>query len=190
MIEVSFKRQNGVSLIEILVTILILGIGLLGVASLQVSSIASNQEGFYTSQATSIAEDFASRIRSAKMITMVPDSTVDYATFLANYVVVGELSCTTAPTSMCKSIGGSSPDNCGFTEMALFEQWEACSIAEATLPEGKVRIVSTGDRLSIIVDWSSASERKDLGTKKIVNQNCAAITGSSERNCVMLEVVP
>ena len=60
-------KVNGVSLMEVLVTTLVLGIGLLGVAALQITSLNSNQEGYFRSQATEIAESLASKMRTARM---------------------------------------------------------------------------------------------------------------------------
>lgn len=188
-------KQSGVSLIEILITTLILGIGLLGVAALQVSSISSNQEGFFTSQATSIAEDLASRIRSGKLITMTPDpnARIDHATYIANYVNAGAINCGAAPARICRNDGANAANNCTLAEISTFDQWEACSIAEATLPQGEVRIVNQppgSRRLSIVVDWDSASERADMGNLKNVNVNCAAITNNADRNCIIVELLP
>jgi len=186
------RKQSGVSLIEILVTTLVLGVGLLGVASLQVASVSSNQEGLFTSQATSIAEDLASRIRSAKMVTMVPNSETDHLSFVNEYVVVGEIACdvNSPPTNLCRRNGASASANCSFADVAIYDRWEVCVNASTTLPQGKVRIVNVGNRVSLVVDWNSITEKMDLGTKKIVNVDCVGVTGDADRNCVMLEIVP
>ena len=188
----SKRKQSGVSLIEILVTTLVLGVGLLGVASLQVASVSSNQEGLFTSQATSIAEDLASRIRSAKMITLVPNSDTDHLTFVSNYVVVGEIACDVnmPPANLCRTDGVTAAANCSFADIAAYDRWEVCVNANENLPQGKVRIVSLGGRISLVVDWNSITEKMDLGTKKIVNADCLGITGDADRNCVILEIVP
>lgn len=190
--------QAGVSLTEILVTTLVLGIGLLGVAALQVSSISSNQEGFYTSQATSIAQDYANRVRSSGRLISAfvkqqdpPDQASVWHTEDVNgYVTAGALVCGDSPGTMCRSNNGSTPAACRVAEMRSFEQWEICDIAKKTLPDGKVRAIRTTSRLTIVVDWASTSERSDLGSKKNVNENCAGLIGSSDRNCVIVELVP
>lgn len=55
-------RQRGVSLIEVLVTILILSIGLLGVAGLQSRLQMSEMEAYQRSQALLLLDDMANRI--------------------------------------------------------------------------------------------------------------------------------
>lgn len=55
-------RQRGVSLIEVLVTILILSIGLLGVAGLQSRLQMSEMEAYQRSQALILLSDMANRV--------------------------------------------------------------------------------------------------------------------------------
>lgn len=63
-IRVSLARgQAGATLIEVLVTMVILSVGLLGLAGLQAMSIKSNQSAYYRSQATALASDIADRMR-------------------------------------------------------------------------------------------------------------------------------
>jgi len=188
--KMTAKYQRGVSLIEILVTALILGIGLLGVAALQVSSVSGNLEGFYQSQATSIAEDAASRIRASKIVTALPGSTTDHATYIANYVAGGVLNCAAAPAQFCRRDGGTAADNCTLAQLATFDQWELCSIADNTLPEGRVYILGNLNRVTIAVEWASARAKADIGQVDNLNQNCVAITGNNDRNCVIVELVP
>ncbi len=57
-------RQTGFSLIEVLVSALILSIGLVGVAGLQALSLKNNQSAFMRSQATALAYDLADRMRT------------------------------------------------------------------------------------------------------------------------------
>jgi len=188
----SFKssfKQMGVSLIEILVTVLILGIGLLGVAALQVSSLSSNQEGFFTSQATSIAEDIASRMRATKVITMIPNAPIDHASLIANYRNDAAIACNAVP-KVCRESAGQTA-SCTLPEISTYDKYEICTIAQETLPGGQVRIVgSVGSRLTIVVDWDSATARTDIGNRANVNSNCLALTGSAERNCILMEIVP
>ncbi|MDH5432948.1 MAG: type IV pilus modification protein PilV [Gammaproteobacteria bacterium] len=177
-------KQLGVSLIEILVTVLILGIGLLGVAALQVSSLASNQEGFFTTQATSIAEDLSSRMRATKITTMLPSTDVDHASLIANYISNVPFACDAAP-KLCTN--GTS---CTLAEVAVYDKYDICNIAQNTLPGGLVRVIGSTSRLTVVVEWDSAAARTDIGNRANVNANCAVLTGDAERNCVLMEIVP
>lgn len=57
-------QQSGLGMIEILITVLILGIGILGVASTQVVSLQMNSQSQSRSQAVLLAEDLLDRIRA------------------------------------------------------------------------------------------------------------------------------
>ena len=59
------RQQNrGFTLIEVLVTVLILSIGLLGLAGLQLTGLRSNQSALLRSQATFLAYDITDRMRA------------------------------------------------------------------------------------------------------------------------------
>ncbi len=194
------KYQKGVSLLEILVTTLILGIGLLGVASLQVASVTSNQEGFFHSQATSIAEDLASRMRSGKAAEMVPWNPMNHAVFLANYISNVPYGCAPPPAlapALCRNNSGAAPHlDCSdgvndLADLSSFDKWDLCEIAQVTLPDGKVRMLNSANmRVSIVVDWDASKARSDLGQKTNVNSNCDAIIGDNTRNCIVMELIP
>lgn len=64
------SKQNGFSMIEVLVTMVIMAIGLLGVAGLQIASVRNTQVAAQRSIATQQAYDIAERMR-ANMGTFV-----------------------------------------------------------------------------------------------------------------------
>lgn len=57
-------RQKGFTLLEVLVAILVLSIGLLGLAGLMASSLRNNHSAYYRSQATWLAYDVIDRMRT------------------------------------------------------------------------------------------------------------------------------
>lgn len=68
------RRQRGVTLIEILVTLLVLSVGLLGLAALQGFSLQTGQVSYHRTQATNIAyevTDFARANRSIATATLL-----------------------------------------------------------------------------------------------------------------------
>ena len=60
------SRQSGFSLIEVLVTIAILMIGLLGLAALQTNATVAEMEAYQRSQALVLVQDLADRISANK----------------------------------------------------------------------------------------------------------------------------
>lgn len=57
-------RQHGTTLVETLVALVVLSIGLLGVAALQMASLRNNHAAHTRSQATALAYDVADRMRA------------------------------------------------------------------------------------------------------------------------------
>ncbi len=57
-------KQTGSTLIEVLITVLVLSIGLLGMATLQFDAMKLNHDSFLRSQAVNLAYDMSDRIRS------------------------------------------------------------------------------------------------------------------------------
>jgi len=58
------RRTSGFTLIEVLIAVLVLGIGLLGVAGLQSVALSMNQGSYVRTQATVLARDIADRMRA------------------------------------------------------------------------------------------------------------------------------
>jgi len=67
-------RQKGFGLIEVLVSMLILAIGLLGIAGLQAQSIRFNHEAYLRTQATVLANDIADRMRANRTVAIDTNS--------------------------------------------------------------------------------------------------------------------
>lgn len=59
-----FPHQKGFSLLEVLISVLIFSIGLLGVAALLVLSVRTNHSAYLRTQASFLAESMADRIRT------------------------------------------------------------------------------------------------------------------------------
>jgi type IV pilus assembly protein PilV len=58
------SRQQGFTLLEVLVTVIIVAIGLLGVAGLQVAGMRSNHSAYLRTQASIAAYDLVDRMRT------------------------------------------------------------------------------------------------------------------------------
>lgn len=124
-------RQSGVSLIEVLISLLVLGIGILGMVALQTRSLALDREAYLRSQAASLAYDLGDRMRANE------GQLSAYATALGN-----DVNCDDDEPS-----GGSLASR----DLADWLIDIAC-----TLPEGDGSVAVTGDEVVITVAWSSA----------------------------------
>lgn len=57
-------RSRGLTLVEVLVTLVIISVGLLGVAALQLTTVRNNYDSFVRSQAAMLASDMLDRMRA------------------------------------------------------------------------------------------------------------------------------
>ncbi|MGP0172026.1 type IV pilus modification protein PilV [Pseudomonas sp. NCHU5208] len=73
MTGLSHRAQAGATLIEVLVAIVVLSIGLLGLAGLQATSIQANQSAYYRSQASILAADITDRMRANRKAAQAGD---------------------------------------------------------------------------------------------------------------------
>ena len=120
------KKQAGFSLIEVLVSALILSIGLIGVAGLQATSLKNNQSAYMRSQASAFAYDLADRMRS----NLAGANAGLYDPALA------------AMTVQCSTPVGCTPQQLAENDLA---EWLAAVAATLPLGSGFVCIDSTPD---------------------------------------------
>ncbi|MFZ3024478.1 type IV pilus modification protein PilV [Pseudomonas sp.] len=95
--------NTGFSLLEVLIALLILAVGLLGMASLMLHSMKSNQSSYQRTQASLLAYDMAERLRLNPTI----------ATAGNNYVIASTASpgsAVTCPSSTCTAAQSSAVD--------------------------------------------------------------------------------
>ena len=107
------NKHNGFTLIEVLIAMLVLAIGLLGLAGLQVRSLNNTQSAYYRSLATELAYDLADRMRANNL-------------GLSTYTTGSP-----APIASCKNLNG-----CNSAQMAQNDLYEWNS-GIITLPSGQ-----------------------------------------------------
>jgi len=103
-------KQRGAGLIEVLVTTLIVGIGMLAIVHMQIISMQSNHEAFQRSLAVQLANGIVERIRSVSVFEIGP----------YNNVVVGGGSIGAEPSPNCTS----TIETCSIAEKISYDLWE------------------------------------------------------------------
>ena len=68
------SRGSGMTLVESLVALVVLSVGMLGVAGLMLTGIASNRSALYRTQAVNLVSDMADRIRANASARIAYDS--------------------------------------------------------------------------------------------------------------------
>lgn len=69
----SAMHERGMTLVEVLVTLVVISVGLLGVAALQLTTLKSNQEAYVRSQASALAGYMLDRIRANQQALVAGD---------------------------------------------------------------------------------------------------------------------
>ena len=137
------KIENGFSLVEILVSIFISSVGLLGFAALQGASLKYNHNAYVRSQAILLAYDMADRIRANR--SGAENDQYD----IINTPIISH-SCNeddTDPGSV-PSPGGCTPD-----QMAEYDAYRWRNDVSTYLPSGIGTVDGDGTNFDITVNW-------------------------------------
>ena len=110
------KSQQGITLLESLVALLVLSIGLLGTAHLMATGIKQTNGSFARTQATYIAENLAERMRANPQAIV----DMDYEAFDSNTDAT-TADCTARPANWCEQINTAIPATCSSAELATFD---------------------------------------------------------------------
>lgn len=121
-------QQRGATLIEVLIAIVVLSIGLLGLAGLQVTSVQSNHSAYQRSQASLLANDLADRMRANRTEALTNAYVADYVDSSSSHTVTG--------TRAAKDLA----------------EW--LNSLALKLPDGRGKIEKSGSLVTIHVRWN------------------------------------
>lgn len=155
------NQNQGFSLIEVLVALLVLSIGLLGLAALQTTSLKYNTDSYFRTQATFSVYDIVDRMRANSTAAAdggaydIPTDTAA-ATVITNYNSCKSSSCA-CDTSSCSS-----------SNMATYDLGKWLERIGATLPGASGSNVPTisidsAKKITITLKW----QERDLGKQQI-----------------------
>ncbi len=162
------KTQGGFSMIEVLVTLLIISLALLGTAGLQAFSMRLNQGGQFRTQAVFMAADLAERIEANKPCAVA-----------GNYVMALSSTANTADNT-CSNRQCVTP-----AELAAYDlsQWER--LVAASLPRASWAVAQTGSgnpsTYTITIGW--VDRRNDVTNAAFDStvQTGSDVSGTGER---------
>lgn len=126
---VTGHRQRGVSLLEVMIAVLVLAVGVLGAASLQLNAIRYSASAGHSTQATLTARDMLDRMRAN------PSA-------LASYVAA--------------SVAGACAVNSGGVSIVAQDMADFAEAVTCELPSATASIAIAGDRATVSISWSEA----------------------------------
>ena len=142
----NYRQQKGSTLIEVLVTLFIMAVGLLGLASMQVISIKNVNNSQFRTLATDYAYDMAERMRANS-------SGVDAGEY-------DDLDTDSASNPNCTA--------CSTSEMAKFDEYEWASLISQDviaggLPSGQGTVTENSGVYDINISWDEQDRDSDGG---------------------------
>ncbi|MGE5242165.1 MAG: type IV pilus modification protein PilV [Bacteroidota bacterium] len=162
--SIPIAREKGFSLIEVLVALLVLSIGLLGLAALQTTSLKYNTDSYTRTQATLLAYDIMDRMRSN--LTGVSAGNYSVSASTAPSKIAAYNSCKNSASGCGCDLTGA---NCSTSNLATYDLGKWYERLAATLPEASTNLAtistsSSGSSTQVIITirWKD----RDLLTPK------------------------
>ena len=141
----NLRRESGFSMVEVLVALVVLAIGLLGIAALYLNSLQSGRTAIYRTQAINLAADLADRIRMNRTAQAAYDTAFADAE---------------AAVAACETVGGCTDVDLASTDLANWKQEIAQQLPGG---EGQVAVtlpVAAGEPANYVVTvrWTEVNE--------------------------------
>lgn len=180
----AIQRQSGVSLLEVLVSILIASFGLLALAGVNAASARYSKFSQYRSVATLLAQDITDRMRanrgSGTSITNYSYNTTDFAT---------QASIGTAPTPACNTAAST----CTEAQLAAIDLYQWRQTVKSNLPEGAVFLepdAVVSNAADLWIAWREAKLSDDEHTQ-LSSKDCPndlAVSSDKSVRCIYFRV--
>lgn len=154
------RFNHGFTLLEVLIAIVVLSIGLLGVASLQLIGLKNNQSSLFSSQASVLSYDMIDRMRVNRKEVTSYDTSGSYWNYGAN--------CATAKFSPATELYKKD-----------INEWLQTLCKRLPSGQGKITITSSQSRIEVFVQWddSRGTGQPSGSTKelKVESQYCSTL---------------
>ncbi len=131
-VPITSDKQTGFTLIEVLIAVIVLSIGLLGLAGLQSTGLRNSHDAYVRTLAATLANDMADRIRA------------NMAGFNA-----GHYDNTAAYSANCENNTGCTPQQMAQYDTFLWQQ------NLGALPSGQGNVATNGALVTVTVRWDA-----------------------------------
>lgn len=148
------RQAAGFTLLEALIALLVLSVGLLGLAGLQTRGLATGQNAYFRSQAVLLARDIAERMRANGPYLLATENSAS-----SEYTVTYDRD--DADNDACVS------GTCTPQQMARFDVDQWLSELASALPAGDGEIRKQGPlEYHITVSWADSRSGEEAETKR------------------------
>ena len=143
-------KERGFTLIEVLMTVIILAIGLLGLAGLQLSGLRYTHSAYQRSQATILGNDIIDRMRVNRLVAEAGSYNIAIGATPAN--------------ASCLGTGA----NCNPATLANADLTEWKQSLAAILPLGDGAVIQNGASFTITIQWDDSRGAEPAKTLSVV----------------------
>ena len=163
------SQQQGFTLLEVLIALVIFSVGLLGIAGLQMTGMKQTHNSHLRSVATTQVMDMADRMR-ANMAGVEADNYGDYANYAMDYST-----CTT-DCANCAPVDCTTAQ-CNAAQLAEYDVCEWTMETVAALPGGAAHVCldDTPASASATTDWSTGTTSAVWGCSDTGNVHAVKI---------------
>jgi type IV pilus assembly protein PilV len=162
------KYSRGMTLVEVLIAAVVIAVGLLGIASLQINALQQANQAQARSKATDIIASLSDRLRS---------NLSAISAYAAPNTIPTD-SCNLAPTASLDSINrcAMSPDGteavvtaCSDTDMAAYDLWELNCALQSAIPGAGLEIICSNEcgpmeEIRVTISWQEQNRNPDAAT--------------------------
>ena len=149
------KCHHGFSLLEVLIALVVLAIGMLGIANMLLVAHKTNSSSYVKQQAVQSAYDIIDRIRANRQAAINGNYNVN------NLVTTGSPSTPSAPSANCNTA------ICSSTQMAAYDSWFWLASDVTQLPNGcgavTTAVSGVSTLVTVTVQWDDSPTQKVLG---------------------------
>lgn len=165
---------RGMSLIEVLVALLVLGIGVMGYAALQLNAVKMTEDTYSRSQAMAIAQDLIERMRA----------NVDSDTVLSRYTASSAWTGTPTEKTCFRASPDESSKPCTASDMADADIYQSRRYAQTMLSGGAIAVADCDGVTCVTVAWNQTTPASCNQSEVVAGER------GTNASCVIVEFIP
>lgn len=161
-----FQSQRGISLIEALVALLVLALGVLGIAGIQTRTLIESRTTNARAIAFQMADDLLDRMQSNRAIKFNPPAVNPY---------ISDWGAPVAPGQDC-FVG-----ECTGAQLAAFDLWQWKTTIASLLPQGDAQVFQSptdASQYGILIGWSQTQTKNEgaaIGADQALYANASSV---------------
>lgn len=155
----SFISQQGMTLLEVMIALVIFSIGMLGLAALQVTGLRDSGNAERRTQATVLSNDLIERMRANTAGLKANAASIASGDYTDATISYSTINCATPPVPYCEDKGSTAASACTPNQMAAFDAHTIFCQSGQRMPSGSLAVVCT-DAAGVAAACAGTAYRK------------------------------